>query len=264
MEKKLSLNILRTPPFTPFIGPNLNLDTLRNTTRIEKIKKIISAMVDYLENYKYHIIFLSLNRDIIDTMPFIWKKYKVTPLYTYIIDLNLTETIIWNNMTTERRKNINKSLKDNLTVEKTYDYTLAKELILKTFLRQNKKIDTFYLDKILFNFAQENNSFCFITYLQEKPISAAFCLYDSHTAYYLLGGYDTELKHHGAGALALWKAILYAQELGLKSFDFEGSVVPSIEQFFRGFGGNLVPYFSVTKALLPLEIILKFFKREWF
>ena len=51
-------------------------------------------------------------------------------------------------------------------------------------------------------------------------------------------------------------AIQAAQERGLKTFDFEGSSIPPIERFFRGFGGQLTPYFSIHKAWLPVELAL--------
>ncbi len=38
----------------------------------------------------------------------------------------------------------------------------------------------------------------------------------------------------------------------------------SIEKYFRAFGGDLVPYYRINKAFLPLEILLKFIKRELF
>jgi len=31
-------------------------------------------------------------------------------------------------------------------------------------------------------------------------------------------------------------------------FDFEGSMVEGVEQFYRGFGGELCPYLLVTRA----------------
>ena len=120
------------------------------------------------------------------------------------------------------------------------------------------------MDQIIYGFANRDNSFAFITYKGSQPVSASFCIYDQTTAYYLFGGYDHENRHHGAGALSLWTALGYAKGLGLKYFDFEGSMVPDIERHFRGYGGTLTPYYRVNKALLPLEMILKLFKREFF
>ncbi|HOK80319.1 MAG TPA: GNAT family N-acetyltransferase, partial [bacterium] len=97
-----------------------------------------------------------------------------------------------------------------------------------------------------------------------KAISAMLCIHNNSYAHYLLGGYDESSKHRGAGVLSMWEGIIYAKSLGLKYFDFEGSMVPEIEKYFRGFGGVLTPYFRVNKAKLPLEIFLKFYKRELF
>ncbi|MDI6740189.1 MAG: GNAT family N-acetyltransferase, partial [Candidatus Edwardsbacteria bacterium] len=95
-------------------------------------------------------------------------------------------------------------------------------------------------------------------------IAATFCIHDATTAYYLLGGYDHASKHRGAGAAALWAAIGHAKGIGLKRFDFEGSMVPQIERYFRGFGGTQTLYLTINKAALPLEMLLKITRRQTF
>jgi lipid II:glycine glycyltransferase (peptidoglycan interpeptide bridge formation enzyme) len=167
-------------------------------------------------------------------------------------------------MSNERRKNINKSLKDGLHVKKIDDYEVIKSLAMKTFLRQDMGINEFYLDKVLFEFANNKNSYAFGTFMNDKPIACTFCVYDKNTAYYLIGGYDNKNKHHGAGALSMWEAIKFAKKTGLKNYDFEGSMEQQIERYFRGFGGQITPYYRINKAKLPLEILLKFYKRELF
>jgi hypothetical protein len=120
------------------------------------------------------------------------------------------------------------------------------------------------LDAILFRFASDQNCYAFCTYRDDTPVACSFVVHDRETAYYLLGGYHTELKHHGAGVMAMVSAIRHAKALRLRLFDFEGSMVPAIERYFRGFGGSLTPYFTVNKAFLPVEIGLKFIKRQLF
>ena len=80
----------------------------------------------------------------------------------------------------------------------------------------------------------------------------------------MLGGYDNESKQHGAGALCIYNSILKSKQLNLSLFDFEGSMIKEVEKYFRSFGGELVPYYTVNKAKLIFEIILKFIKRELF
>jgi len=45
----------------------------------------------------------------------------------------------------------------------------------------------------------------------------------------------------------MWEAIKFTkEELGLNQFDFEGSMIQSVEQFFRKFGGRLTPFYTVN------------------
>jgi lipid II:glycine glycyltransferase (peptidoglycan interpeptide bridge formation enzyme) len=257
-EKKFALNVYRNPPFTPYVGP------IFQKINENKKRKLISLTANFIDNLPYSVISFSLNKEINDTLPFFWKKFKVSVHYTYVINLQNSIENIFSKMTKNRKNDINKAIKDNLIIEKVNDFRVIKDLANETFLRQKKKINQVYLSRILFNFAKNTNSFAFVAMQKEKPIAMSFCLYDKDNAYYLLGGYDYRNKHHGAGALCLWKSIKYAQKLGLKKFDFEGSMVPQIEKYFRGFGGKLVPYYRINKAKLPLEIILKFFKRGLF
>lgn len=263
-EKKFGFNIYRNPPFTPEIGPFFKVNAQNPVSVMDMHKRILSSMTGFIEKLPYSIITLSLNKHITDMQPFIWGKNKVSPVYTYLLNLTASIEDIWDGMSNERRKNINKGLKDGLVVKKLTNYKIIKSLVLKTFSRQRILINEFNLDKIFFEFANNKNSFAFATYRNDNIFACSFCVYDKASAYYILGGHDSENKHHGAGTMAMWEAIKYAKALGLKNFDFEGSMVPQIERYFRGFGGQLTPCYRISKAKLPIEIILKFFKRELF
>lgn len=263
-ESKIGFSIYRNPPFTPSIGLFLKVDAMNPVSVMDTQKRILLIMADFIEGMRYSIVSFSFDRSIVDTQPFIWGEFKVVPGYTYIIDLSASLDDIWKRMSNERRKNVNKGLKDGLSVRMNGDREVIKTLVMKTFLRQDMQINEYYLNRILFDFAGDINSFSFVTLKNDDPVACSFYIYDSKTAYYLLGGYNHDNNHHGAGALSMWRAIKHAKELGLQYFDFEGSMVPQIEKYFRGFGGELTPYYRINKAKLPIEILLKFLKRELF
>jgi hypothetical protein len=262
--KKFGIPFHRNPPLTPSIGPFFKITSVQPVHIMEKHKQIMAAMAEFLDKEKYPIVSISLNRNVTDMQPFIWRHFKVVPEYTYIMDLSMSGDEIWKRMSSETRNHITKGTKDGLTVKKTDDYAIVKSLITKTYDRQNKKVDYFYTNKVLFDFANKDNSFAYVALQNNRPIACTFCIYDNKTAYYLLSGYDAEIKHHGAGALCVWESIKHAKSIGLTFFDFEGSMVPNIERYFRGFGAELKPYYRINKAMLPLEIVLKFVKREFF
>ena len=77
--------------------------------------------------------------------------------------------------------------------------------------------------------------------------AALFTVFDSKTAYYLAGGGDPDLRDSGAMTLLLWDSIQHASGFA-EVFDFEGSMIPEIERFFRGFGGDLISCMKVSKS----------------
>jgi hypothetical protein len=263
-EKKFGFRILRNPPYTPNVGPFLEVEAKNHIAIMETWKKALDSMADFLDNSSASIISITLSKNIIDTQPFIWKKFKVVARYKYLLCLKSSIDDIWSGMSKVRRNEIKKAENDGLIVRKVHDLEIVRKLFIKTLSRQEKSVDDNYLENILFNFANDNNSFAFAVFKEEKPIASFFAVYDKIYGHGVVSGYDQEQKHRGAGPLAAWAAIKYAKDLGMQYFDFEGSMIPRFEKYLRDFGGDLVPYYGINKAKLPLEILLKFFKRELF
>ena len=82
----------------------------------------------------------------------------------------------------------------------------------------------------------------------------SFFLYDSKVCYYLLGGQDPEFKSDGSQNLLLDAAIDFAKGVS-ECFDFEGSMVEGIENFFRQFGGKQIVNYHVSKQRLVFDLM---------
>ena len=82
---------------------------------------------------------------------------------------------------------------------------------------------------------------------KEKNHAGVLIVWDETSAYYLLGGSNPDLRNSGAMSLCMWEAIKFASTI-TKKFDFEGSMIESIEHFFRAFGAVQKPYFHITKT----------------
>lgn len=263
--KQFGVSHLNNPPYSPTIGLFFENKTKNKSNSSSFEKSIISLLCDFLETQSFGILTIALPPSFIDMQPFIWKKFKVVPSYTYQYNLkNNTIEELSALMSPERRNDIKKAAKDGIVTKRSMDYQVVKELVLKTFGRKEKAVNEVLINKILFDFANDKNSFAFVSYRNELPIACSFCIHNNKIAYYLLGGYDDKNKHQGAGANAVWEAIQHSKKVGISTFDFEGSMIKSVEKYFRGFGGELVPYYTINKAFLPFEILLKFLKRETF
>ena len=263
-QKRMGITYYRNPMFMSTINLFFENKAKNKAKILSENKKVMKALADFLDTLSYGIISIYLPEIHIDMQHFFWQGYKVIPNYTYHINLKQSVDDIQKNYSTERRNDIKKALKDGVEVRLTTDYSLVKQMVSNTFNRKEKDYDEALIDKILNSFTNEQNSFAFVSYQNQQAIAASFCIYDQNKVYYLLGGYDSKNKHQGAGALAVDAAIQHSQKLGIKTFDFEGSMLPEVEKYFRGFGGDLTAYYSINKAILPLEMMLKLINRSQF
>ena len=92
-----------------------------------------------------------------------------------------------------------------------------------------------------------------------KAAAGIFAAWDSTTAYYLIGGKDDDFGNSGGMSLLFWKLF---NELGgkVKSFDFEGSMIKGVENYFRSFGAEQKGFFEITKidsSLIRMKSTMK-------
>jgi hypothetical protein len=76
--------------------------------------------------------------------------------------------------------------------------------------------------------------------------AGAFFVHDRRHTYYLVGGSDAALRTSGAMSAVLWAGIEHAAAHGT-GFDFEGSMLRSVERYFRAFAGAPHPCSRVRR-----------------
>ncbi len=264
VERRFGLTVVRDAPFTPECGPFVKIDAEHPVSVLQARRKALTAQAEFLRDLRPALVFLSLPRDVTDLLPFIWKGFKVIPAYTYVLDLRRSMDQIVAGFTAKRRNDVSRAIRDGLKTRRIEDYSGMERGVSAMFERKKKKPYRMFLEQILRVYPTDHNSFAFGSFRGEECLATCFVIHDHKTAYYLLGNRAEDGAHHGAGALALQESIRHAQKIGCEWFDFEGSVIRPIERFFRGFGGELTPYFTVNRGWLPVEILLKFSHRSTF
>lgn len=242
--KKSILTFLIPPPYMPDCGLLIKWDEDKEQIS-EAIKKWIEqsinkatySLFNFNISYKYTEQFSDIKIKGLNSK---WK-------HTYVLDLTQADDV-QSLYAPKRRQQIRRAIKDGLQVKQITDMQVVFDLVKKTFLRQAKSIDESIIKKILFEYANRKNSFAFASLLDGKHCVVYFCIYHNKEAYYLLGGYDESIKHIGAGPLAMSACIEHAKKLGIETYDFEGSMEPSIEKYFKEFGGTKKQYLSFEKS----------------
>jgi Acetyltransferase (GNAT) domain len=263
-ENRKGITYLTNPPYTPHIGLTYINPAEKLHQQYTFTKKIQEGIANYIDAHCKTFTYIALAPEIIDSQTFTWHQFNVVPNYTYQMDLSQTEQQLLENMSSKKRNSYKKAIKDGIFTKRITDFTILKTLISNTFSRKKKKIDSNLIDTILFQFANEDNSFCFCSYENETPIAASFCIFYNQKCYYLLSGYNHLNKHQGAGIMAVYNAMCWAKKNNIRIFDFEGSMLPEVEDYFREFGGELIPYNTINKAYGIYKKPMRLFKGNQF
>jgi Acetyltransferase (GNAT) domain len=232
----LRLKLLSTPELTPYLGPWLAPSKAKYAKQLGQQKDLLNALLDQLPPHDYfchrfHYI-------VTNWMPFYWRGFSSSTYYTYVIE-NLTDLDrIWNGLMENIRTDIRKAqkivaIRTDLGIESFLD------LNAQTFERQDRvpSYSRDYVRRIEAACAERQaRKIFFAEDVQGRVHGAIFVVWDENSAYYLMGGRDSELRNSGATSLLMWEAIKFASTVTQK-FDFEGSVIPPVERFFRAFGG---------------------------
>jgi lipid II:glycine glycyltransferase (peptidoglycan interpeptide bridge formation enzyme) len=263
--KKFGLTFIKLPPYTPHCGLFFHSES-KNTSSVNNFsKEIMNEVCTFFLNQKSELTILAFPSNIIDFQPFIWNKFKVIPNYTYRINLNQSLETIQSNFDSKNRNVINRAIKEGVIItENTLSKTELFNFFTETLHTTDANVYAQELKNIFHVFANDSNSFSVEATKNGVLLGSVFCVFDKKVCYYLLGGVNKKSGIQGVNNLLIQTSIQKSKELGCSIFDFEGSMIKGVEKFFRSFGGELVPYFTVNKAILPLEMGLKLRKRELF
>jgi Acetyltransferase (GNAT) domain len=243
------------PPLTPTMGIHFFYPKdQKYSSRLGYEKELVSDLLDQLGRLDfYQQCFIP---EFTNWLPFYWKGFSQTTRYTYRLSPITNSEEVFNNFQENIRREIRKAIKLEIRIAETEDFNEFMGTVNMTFSRQNIEISFIpILEKINQNCAKKECRKMFIAIDKERRVHASlFLVWDNKTAYYLIGGGDPKLRNSGATSLLMFEAIKFAATK-VNCFDFEGSMIEPIERFFRAFGAEQVPFFSISKMSRREKII---------
>lgn len=248
-------NIISMPPFTQTMGPWFVPDSAdtKYTTRLGQRQALCQRLIEQLKPYRAFL--QNFHYTITDWLPFYWAGYTQTTRYTYLLEGIHESDHLWEQMSANIRRNIQKARdKHRLSIHKGISIEAFLRVQAQTFARQGlrQKQDINVLRRLIEISRERQQGDLWGAYDAAGQLhAAAFVVWQTQSAYYIAGGGDPALRDSGAHSLVLWEAIRYVSAF-TDRFDFEGSMLPGVERFFREFGARQIPYFTITKGKLSL------------
>lgn len=256
---KLGISYLSMPPFTPYLGvryfyPNV----LKESSRLSFEEKVIKQLVGKLNMYS--IVEFNLLPEIKNAFPFIKNGFRNHLRYTYIIRHSEGEEAYLKRMNQKLRKEIARNKIEVLTVDDSSEFVeLQRAHLDKKEISNVHQIDCVRaLDGEL---RARGKRKIYAARKGKLLLGAVYIVEDIKVNYCVFIAQNKQNKINGLVAKLVDVAIRETIRSG-KDFDFEGSMIPGVEKFFRKFGGELTPYYVISKEKNVGLRILKQIKKK--
>ncbi|MCB0562053.1 MAG: GNAT family N-acetyltransferase [Lewinellaceae bacterium] len=247
VRSRFGVKIVAPPPLTPFLGPLLCPPEGLNHYKLRAFEEALAAQL-LSELPRLPAVRLKLHYDVHNWLPFRQVGFRQTTRYSYrILDLSDIEAV-WASFHPKLRNKINHAARF-CQVQQIDDAGPVFQLFERRFQQKGQAAPIHRewfagVDQALMQRQARAAFLC--SDRAGRPLAGAYIAWDQYSSYLLLTGFDEQANIRGAAALAVWASIQFVAERGL-IYDFEGSMLPGVERFFREFGGELCSYHRLAK-----------------
>ncbi len=266
-RKRYGFTLLGQPALTQTLGPWLRETDGKFSTKLAQHKDWLQALIAQFPPFAHFT--QNWHWQMVNWLPFYWAGFQQTTRYTYILHALGDEHTLWQGLQENIRREIKKAgnrfnlrVRDDLTFD---DFLVLNRM---TFSRQNMALpytEAFVQKLDQACVARQARTIFIAEDEQGRHHAGVYIVWDGNSAYYLMGGGNPELRNSGATSLCMWEAIKFAATV-TQRFDFEGSMLEPVEKFFRAFGAQQMPYFTVSKTpsrIMKVVQCLRALQRDW-
>ena len=248
IKHRFSLKYIIQPQLCPYTGPLFFSPSDSN--------KAYSYLLENLPHH--HLIIQDYFHDISFIDGF---KHTQSKKHTYVINADIDIEELWKNQSSTHRRIIRKAERE-LRYEEEENIDVFIEFVSKTFQKRSKEVPSDpsilkELDKVLVDLKQRKIVKC--TNGKNEVVAMSYFIKDEKWTYNIASGVVESYKHYGMN-LIIWNEIKATLSQG-KCFDFEGSMIPGVDEFFKRYKGTKKMYQSRNKSSNMLIDLLVKIKR---
>lgn len=242
----------RNPALTPYLGPHVFYPPdLKESKRDNFEHATISALLAQLPPANVRAI--AAQPGLKQVGLFHHAGFGITMRQTFIMDLaGRSEEEISSRLHKDYRRNIRKAAQEGVSIMDDASllpqlYQFQRETLARKGIRLNYSFA--YMQRL---FEMAKGPALYIAAKEGRLQAILWHLWDDVRAYYLVCAKDPEVKNGRVVTALIWHAIRESRAAAKISFDFEGSMDPGVEHFFRHFGGRreLYPVLYRNDSLL--------------
>ncbi|HUT35660.1 MAG TPA: GNAT family N-acetyltransferase [Planctomycetota bacterium] len=254
--RRWGFQAIHMPQLTQTLGPLLGPPTSENYEKqLSNEMELLADLVAAIPRVAHTSFFCHYS--FTNWLPFYWAGYQQTTRYTYVIEDLSDPEAAFARFAHSKRKNVKKAerlveVREDMPPREFYDHHAA------SLRKQGDAIFYTYelFERIHRATAERGAGKTWLAVDAEGHVhSAIFVVFDARSAYYLISTIDPDHRSSDSATLLVQRAIGYVASR-TRRFDFEGSMIQSVEGSFRKFGAVQKPYFHIHRNDLPLVVRL--------
>lgn len=251
VRKKYGISYLQQPLFCQQLG--LYTTYTLSDSQLGTFLELIQAKFGYTAGYAFSTDNTLVLNQISGGQD--WGK-----LYTHHLSLQLPYPQIWKGYTRDRKYNLNKARRENLTLTNSQDIEPLLSLFKQNIARKvygGVAEQAYTMLRQLFTVCLRKGiaELIYATTKNGDTIAGGLFIHYGRHIVYLFNAADTTGRQRNARTLILDNIIQRNAETS-KVLDFESPMIESIAGFYKSFGSEAVPYFEWHYNFLPWPIRL--------
>jgi len=248
IKRKFGLTYILHPQMCPYMGPLF--------FGMQETDKVYKELIESLP--KHHLMI----QEYFHSIPKLSSNLTTSNKYTYTISSDESIDILRSKLSSDRRRRIRKA-GEHFVYEETDSIQEFQAFLEHSFAHRNRSnpyggIEMQRLDAALADHGARK--IVKATDPEGKVVAMQYFMQDQKWVYNLANGVITDYRHYALSYI-LWNEIERAHDQR-KSFDFEGSMIPGVETFFKSMGGTKTHYQSIYQSANPLIDLLVNIKKK--
>jgi hypothetical protein len=250
-----------TPLVTPYVGFLLDSPPGEKVSdQISLQNSVLGTLTSWLsQNFHYENLINPPHLE--DARPLQQAGYRLTPKFTYFVNLRLSEHELWQQLDGSVRRQIKKTEREQFVISDRFEAEVGYQLFGGTFQRHGAKcpVPRSIFDIITGSDHLRDSRQFYCAHVGDRLVSFIVILQYQRTLYYALASTDPEFLSTGVNSYLVCEVIKNNACAEWSTLDFVGANIPSVARFKEGFNPQLKMYFQAERFRRPYMKIGKTF-----
>lgn len=252
---RFGLRFVVQPQLTQFSGPvYFYPHGISESHRLDFEKQVADSLLHQIDDLHPHFFLQNFSPDVTNWLPYYWTGYRQITRYTYRIGDIRDPQRVFDGFDPEKRQRKIRRYENVTSVRFDMSPRDFADFHTRYWKGKGKRdvLDKRLIERVCVAAVERGQGVVAALYDENGSLlSARFAVYDSHCAYSLMSAHDNALHKNGHSETLFWELIKFLSDKTVV-FDFEGSMDPGIEHFYRSFGTKQTPFSVIYKYRFPL------------